>query len=94
VSEVYFAVFEVGEVGGCEDLLPEGFKFGAGTIGVESGGDGVGNAVKDERFAELEPVGKVVSNFLMGGHDVLWVKWYFYGIGCRGLRRGRKSVGF
>ena len=44
-------------MGGLEDLLPERFKFLAGAIGVEGGGDGVGGAVEDEGFAELEPVG-------------------------------------
>ena len=71
LGEVYFAAFKVGEVGVCEDFLPEGFKFGAGAIGVECGGDGVGGSVEDEGFAELEPVGEVLANFLMGGHDVL-----------------------
>ncbi len=62
-------------MGICEDFLPEGFKFRAGAIGVEGGGDGMWGAVDDDAFAELEPVGKVVPNFLMGSHDVLWVKW-------------------
>ena len=77
-----------------EDFLPEGFKFGAGAIGVESGGDGVGDAVKDEGFAELEPVGEVLANFFVSSHDDLWVKEYFYGICWGRLMGGRKSVGF
>lgn len=28
-------------------------------------------AVDDDTFAELEPMGEVVSDFLMGGHDIL-----------------------
>ena len=62
-------------MGICENFLPEDFKFGAGAIGVEGGGDGVWGAVDDDTFAELEPVGEVVANFLMGCHDVLWMKW-------------------
>ncbi len=81
-------------MGGCEDFLPEGFKFGAGAIGVESGGDGVGDAVEDEGFAKLEPVGEILANFFVSGHNALLVKKYFYGMSCRGLRRGRKSVSF
>ena len=57
LGEVDFAAFEVGEVGGLEDLLPELLEFWAGAIGVEGGGDGVGGAVENEGFAELEPVG-------------------------------------
>ena len=60
-------------------MLPEGFKFGAGAIGVEGWGDGVGGAVEDEGFAELEPVGEILADFLMGGHAVFGVKGYFYG---------------
>ena len=74
MGEVYFAVFEVSEVGICENFLPEGFKFGAGAIGVEGGGDGVWDAVEDEGFAELEPVGEILADFLMGCHAFLWVK--------------------
>ena len=78
----------------CEDFLPESFKFGAGAIGVESGGDGVRDAVEDEGFAKLEPVSKVLANFFVSGHDDLWVKEYFYGICWGRLMGGRKSVGF
>ncbi len=81
-------------MGGCEDFLPEGFKFGAGAIGVESGGDGVGDAVEDKGFAKLKPVGEVLANFFVSGHNALWVKRYCYVICCRGLMGGRKSVGF
>ena len=77
-------------MGGCEDFLPESFKFGAGAIGVESGGDGMGDAIEDEGFAELEPVGEVLANFFMGCHDVLWVKemflWYSVAIGAGGKK--------
>ena len=74
-------------------MLPEGFKFGAWAIGVEDGGDG-GDAVEDEGFAELEPVGEVLANFFMGGHDALWLKGYFYSVPLRSGWGGRKSVGF
>ena len=81
-------------MGVCEDFLPEGLKLGAGAIGVESGGDGVGDAVEDEGFAKLEPVGEVLANFFVSGHNALWVKRYFYGMGWGRLMGGRKSVGF
>lgn len=61
-------------MGVCEDFLPEGFKFGAGAIGVESRGDRMGGVVNDDAFAQLEPVSEIVAEFLMGGHDVLWRK--------------------
>ncbi len=38
-------------VGGEEGLLPVGFNFCAGVIGVEGGGDAVGGSVDDEAFA-------------------------------------------
>ena len=78
----------------CEDFLPESFKFGAGAIGVESGGDGVRDAVEDEGFAKLEPVGEILANFFVSGHNALLVKRYFYGICWGRLMRGRKSLGF
>ena len=56
-------------VGSFEDLLPEGFKGGTGPIGVEGGGDGVGDAIEDEGFAELEPVDEIVANFGVSGHE-------------------------
>jgi hypothetical protein len=31
----------------------------------------VWDAVEDEGFAKLEPMGEVVSDFLMGSHDIL-----------------------
>lgn len=71
-SKAGVAAFEVGEVGGLEDLLPELLEFWAGTIGVESGGDGVCGAVEDEGFAELEPVGEVVAEFCWGGHGFVF----------------------
>ena len=81
-------------MGVCEDFLPVGFKFGAGAIGVEGGGVGVGDAVEDEGFAELEPVGEVLADFFVSGNNALWVRRYFYGMGWGRLMGGRKSVGF